>query len=187
VKNLTTLVLAVALTLTATRSFADEASHRKLAEEVLKLIKAEEQNTKMFEQVKAMQQQNLQALSKSANVPVSPETTAMQNEITDMMAKEMSWDKVKEDYIGVYMQTFTEEELTGLIKFYKTDIGQKFIEKTPELSTKLMKIGQEQAMRLLPQIRQITQAYADKIRQQKAAAAQSSAAPAAGATNAEKK
>ena len=47
------------------------------------------------------------------------------------------------DKIKVYADTFTEEELKGLISFYKSPVGQKFIEKTPELMKRSMELSQK--------------------------------------------
>lgn len=41
------------------------------------------------------------------------------------------------DYIRIYRETFTEEELQSLIAFYESPAGQMFIRKTPEIMDKM--------------------------------------------------
>ena len=50
---------------------------------------------------------------------------------------------MKDDYIDLYMDKFTEEELVELGEFYKTDLGKKLMEQTPELVLRGMSIGQK--------------------------------------------
>ncbi|MDD3605464.1 MAG: DUF2059 domain-containing protein, partial [Kiritimatiellae bacterium] len=77
---------------------------------------------------------------------------AMQQKMMDLIAGEMSWDKIKTDYIGIYAETFTADELKGIIDFYKTPVGRKFIEKQPEIMEKSMRVTQKQMMTLMPKI-----------------------------------
>ncbi|MCH7927981.1 MAG: DUF2059 domain-containing protein [Candidatus Dadabacteria bacterium] len=66
-------------------------------------------------------------------------------------------------YISIYAETFTEEELKGAIKFYKSPIGKKFIEKQPELMRKSMQISQKQMTTLMPKIQKLTEEMMDQI------------------------
>jgi hypothetical protein len=72
------------------------------------------------------------------------------------MAREMRWDNIKEDYINLYVDVFSESELRELIRFYKTPLGQKLIEKTPLLMQRSMRIGQQKMMRVMPEIQAIS-------------------------------
>ncbi len=73
----------------------------------------------------------------------------------DLFMKEISWDNLKEDYISIYAETFTEEELKGLVTFYKSPVGRKFIEKQPELMKRTMEISQEKMMELIPKMQEL--------------------------------
>jgi len=56
-------------------------------------------------------------------------------EVTDLTKKMMD-----EDMVQVYDKHFTQEEIQGLIKFYESSIGQKLLEKTPEISKDVMEL-----------------------------------------------
>lgn len=47
-------------------------------------------------------------------------------------------DMILSKYSGIYANYFTEEELTGILDFYKTPVGQKMIETQPKLFADLM-------------------------------------------------
>ncbi len=159
------IILAVLLTFGVEQLYADEASQRKLAEELLLQMKVDQQIMQSFEQMKAMQRQQMESMSQNSGVKMNPSSLAMQDKIMDLMGQEMSWDKLKDAYVGVYVETFTEEDLQGLINFYKSPTGQKLVEKTPELSAKVMEIGQKQALQLLPKIKEITSAATQEMQQ----------------------
>ena len=72
--------------------------------------------------------------------------------MVDTISREFSWDKMKEDYITLYADTFTEEELKGIIAFYKSPAGQAFIQKQPELMKRSMELSQKLMLKFMPAI-----------------------------------
>jgi uncharacterized protein len=52
----------------------------------------------------------------------------------------MSWEGLVEPTIEVYEKTYTEEEIQGLISFYKSPIGIAYINKMPELNKQCSEI-----------------------------------------------
>ena len=55
----------------------------------------------------------------------------------NIVKEEFSGEKMVPDYIRIYRETFTEEELQSLIAFYESPAGQMFIRKTPEIMDKM--------------------------------------------------
>ena len=51
----------------------------------------------------------------------------------DAAKKVMNWDSIKPIFVKIYADNFDEAELAGLIAFYKTPVGQKWIEKQPQI------------------------------------------------------
>lgn len=64
----------------------------------------------------------------------------------------LSMEKMKPLYVSVYAETFSPEELQGLIDFYKSPTGQKFLEKQPQLQAAIMEKSQAMMKDLMPQI-----------------------------------
>ncbi len=66
---------------------------------------------------------------------ISPEQQrirdAAQEKLVNVMREEISWEKFKKIYIAIYKETFTQEEIDGLIAFYKSPAGSAFVEKMP--------------------------------------------------------
>ncbi|WP_028980442.1 DUF2059 domain-containing protein [Sporocytophaga myxococcoides] len=55
-------------------------------------------------------------------------------------AKELSKKLVNVEMIEIYDKHFTEKEVKDLIAFYESPTGQKFIEKTPEITKDMMNV-----------------------------------------------
>ncbi|MEI7962892.1 MAG: DUF2059 domain-containing protein [Verrucomicrobiota bacterium] len=64
----------------------------------------------------------------------------------------MTWEKMKPVYVSLYAETFTPDELQGLIDFYKTPVGQKYIEKQPQLQAAIMQKSQSMMKDIMPLI-----------------------------------
>jgi hypothetical protein len=87
----------------------------------------------------------------------SEEAQKFSQEMMDTIYKVLDWDNLKKDYVKIYADTFTEDELQGIINFYKSPAGKKFVEKTPELMQKAMEISQRQMGELMPKIQTMVQ------------------------------
>ena len=75
---------------------------------------------------------------------------AVQNKMRDAMEKsaqamreEMSWAKMKPLMVRIYADSFTQEELDGLIAFYESPAGKAFTRKMPVVMEKSMQLMQE--------------------------------------------
>jgi hypothetical protein len=50
------------------------------------------------------------------------------------MSEQYSWDIWEPYYIGLYEDLFTEEELVGILEFYRTDAGKALVRSFPEIT-----------------------------------------------------
>ena len=66
--------------------------------------------------------------------------------------KYMSWASLEEDFLQMYTESFTEEELLALRDFYLSPVGQKSVRLMPELSAKGAMIGQTRVQENLPEL-----------------------------------
>ena len=153
-KRKVTATVACLLAL-ATIVQAEDSKRDALAEQLLGAMQMQKTIEKSFEMVKQMIPAQMKQMGVSDEASSDKAQEAMRKTM-DLVMKEMSWDKLKGDYISIYAETFTEEELQGAIEFYKSPIGIKFTEKQPELMRKSMQISQKQMATLMPKIQQLT-------------------------------
>ena len=140
---------------------ADEASDRaRLAADLLDAMNMEAQVSQSFEAAKAAipaQMKQMQSF-----LPAGPngerrglpteQTEKMMDRMLGMIATEMSWAKVKADYVALYADTFTADELEELLAFYRSPAGKAFVAKQPELTRKSVEMSQKSMLRLMPKI-----------------------------------
>ena len=144
------------------RSERSEQSRRKLAEDVLLTMKVDKQVDDAYGRMKTIRNEQMK------NMGASEDVMAAQDKMMDVMAQEMSWNHLRDDYISVYAQTFSEEDLKGLADFYKSPLGQKLVDKTPELTTKLMEISQKKVQQLMPQMKEMSNQMMEEIKKKEA-------------------
>ena len=140
---------------------AEEPSERhRLAENLLNAMDMGTQITASFEAMKAVMPAQFEQMQ--ASVPAdakgpksgigADQQKKMMDKIMDICAEEMKWENVKPDYINLYSETFSAEELKELIAFYQSPVGKAYLAKQPELMQKSMQLSQKTMMRLMPKI-----------------------------------
>ena len=154
----------IALLLIASVASADEAKQRALAEEMLKASQADAVLENMSKQVNAMFAQTV----KQMNVPEERQAEAekYQQRLNKILEEEMSWNKLKGQFINVYVDVFSEEELKELVDFYNSPVGKKLISKMPRLMQKSMGLAQQQMQTIIPKIKALSQEMQAELYQQ---------------------
>jgi uncharacterized protein len=161
--------IAVALGLSGCGVNAQDATRRALAEQLLNAMHMKETMEQSFAMMKKIMPAQIEQMEKTRPVSEQAKTsssttkqrTTMMDKTMDAVAQEMSWDKVKEDYITVYAETFTEEELKGLVAFYKSPAGQALVKKQPEIMRRSMELSQKMMAKVMPQIQAMNKEMMD--------------------------
>jgi uncharacterized protein len=177
IRSLLTITLAAAAVLPLAAR-ADDATRKAKAEEMLQLTQAA---PAMQKQLQALEERVQQLASQQA--PAAGQN-AEQKKITDdylkqvqtTMDEEIGWPKLHSTIVQSYADTFTEEQLDGIIAFYKSPAGKAVLEKTPELVGKTNELVTSRIKEMQPKLAAMTEAYTTKL---KAAGPAPAATPAA--------
>lgn len=159
-------VLAALLVL-PTLAHADDASRRAKVEEMIRVTKMDQTLTQMMDQMA----ERMKAMTdrQTANLKMSAEQRKLfddyQVHIHQLMADSVSWEKLKPLIISSYSETYTDEELDGILAFYHTPAGQALIAKSPQLVSKTMNLVQKQILEIQPKIQQATQDFTQQMKQ----------------------
>jgi len=136
-------------------AWAQESSKTAKVEEMFRLTKSEEMMQRSLEQVRAMQQAQV------ARMDLPTEDKVKQQQIMDainkVVASHLSWDKIKPRFVAIWAEAFTDEELDGILVFYRSPAGKALVEKTPQFMGKTMAIVQEAIQEMEPEILRITE------------------------------
>jgi hypothetical protein len=135
---------------------ADEASRRAKAEEMITILHADRVVTQVMESV--MQQAAIITTQRSGGT-LTPETkTALadfQKKLAAVMEPQIGWKAIEPEYIRLYATTFTDEELDGMLAFYKSAAGKALVEKIPDINQQGGKIMQAKFAAVQPQMKQM--------------------------------
>ena len=148
----------------ASLGYADSQTHRQAAEEVLRLTKVDKMLGPLIDQIQQVQIQQLQQMNLSREAYSAAQRYLQR--INDLVAREMQWQEIKNDYIKLYTDAFTEQELRQLIQFYSTPLGHKVIEKMPVLMEQSMQLGQKKMMKIKPEIQALSEEMFQEIQKQ---------------------
>jgi uncharacterized protein len=150
-------LIVVGLVLSVGVANAQEASKRAMAEELLNLMNMQENIEKSFAMMKQMIPAQMEKMKQTTGQTNMPSNVASQTDkMMDMLAAELSWNKMKDNYIILYAETFTEDEMKGIIAFYKSPAGQAFTKKQPELMKRSVELSQKLMMQIMPKIQAMT-------------------------------
>ena len=160
-----TVVFLMVLSLFFSFANADEVSHRAAAEELLLLTNVDKMLKPMCEQMKTMLEQ--QFVQMGAPEELRPVLNRYIGKMVKVMEEEFGWEKMKNDYIDIYVKTYTEGELRAISEFYKSPAGKKFIEKMPQLMQESMAISQKNMPTLMKKMKKISEEMVNEIKQLK--------------------
>lgn len=73
----------------------------------------------------------------------------------EIMRDVINWEKMKPHMISAYVDVYSESELRELTEFYRSPLGQKFVEKMPELLAASTSMTQELMKEYLPRMQQL--------------------------------
>ena len=140
------MLLGLLLTLVVVQAQTPEKSkHYKAAEELLLTMNMEQAIAESLEQMLALQLRN------------NPNLQPAEATLKQFFNKYMSWEALREDYIRIYMEEFTEKELKDMMSFFKTDTGKKMAAKHTTLMMKGAQLGQNKVQEHMSELQEMLQ------------------------------
>ena len=82
-----------------------------------------------------------------------------QDQIMHLIETQMSWKALEPQYVELYAQTYTEDELDAILVFYKSPAGSSLLAKTPELTARSLQISQSRVAIIVPQLKQMVEDF----------------------------
>ncbi len=153
----------LALVLAAQGVLADAESHRAAARELIEASGAANLGDQMQDQIRAMFEGSV------AQMQVAPERREIVDRyvdrLTNLLTQEVGWDNIENDVIELYVSIYTEEELRGLVEFYRSPLGQKMTSKMPEIMQASMELTQRHLREVMPKIQRLSEEMVQELRQ----------------------
>ena len=131
-------------------AMAGEKSSRESVEKLMELTEV----SKMIDAMYAQVDQMFEGMAEQLGVTEAerPAFDKYMKKLAVLMREEMSWAKIKEPTIDIYLRNFSESEIQSLIEFYGSDIGRRMTEKMPIVMQESMGISQAMFKDAMPKI-----------------------------------
>jgi uncharacterized protein len=124
----------------------------------------------MIESIYAAMEQTMRGSMQQATMGtvVTPEQQhamdAMPAKFMAVVREQFSWETMRPQYVQLYRETFSQEEVDGFVAFYESDTGQAFVNKMPIVMQKSIAISQAKMKTLIPKM---SEAIAQAVREAK--------------------
>jgi uncharacterized protein len=101
--------------------------------QLLEVAQAHKLVDSVMAQMDSLLQQTIAQATKGQAIPekVQKDIDHRRTEVLTMMKDLLDWKKLEPMYVRIYQKTFTQQEIDGMIAFYKTPAGQAVISKMP--------------------------------------------------------
>jgi uncharacterized protein len=100
---------------------------------------------------------------KNPTVKQQQAVTKMKNRIMAIVQRELAWEKLEPMYMRLYKESFTEEEVAGMLSFYQTKAGSAVINKMPVLMQKSIQEMQKAMIKTTPEMNKIEKDFVNEI------------------------
>jgi len=148
------LVLFAVLLCLPLAARADDASHRAKAKEVIEILHMERMVSNLMDN--AMKQtSSVTAQRYGGQMPPDVQTSLadFQKKLAGVMEPQVGWTGVEPEFIRLYTEAFTEEQLDEMLTFYKSPTGKLMLEKQPQINDQASKLLQTRITAMQPQVR----------------------------------
>ena len=128
---------------------ADQESHRLATLKLLEVTNAQKMLDHLTTSIKTVMEQQF------ASLDLTPEGQEVMQEVKEELMTWFSgffvWEQIRDLYIDIYIEVFTEEEINELVAFYQTPLGQKLLAKMPVLMQVSMQRTQAIMQKRMPE------------------------------------
>lgn len=123
----------------------------------------------MMAQMDAFMKQAMEQATQGEQVPARVQQDIEKRRAQMMVAVKdvLDWNKLEPMYVRVYQKSFTQQEIDGLLAFYKTATGQALLNKMPVVMQNTMNEMQQIVQPLLQQARRMQQEVIAEIKAEK--------------------
>jgi hypothetical protein len=175
-KRFIAIIAVVCMSVPCFAQSSDAAKSAKV-EELMSIMHVD----KMMDQMMSMMKgQMLTAMQSAGNAdtmtPAQKKICAdFESNAMDLAIQSVSWKALQPDFVKLYTDNFTDQQIDDILAFYKSPTGQAFIDKQPVLMRQGMQITQGKIAALEPQMN----ALLEQFKKDMAAAGPSQQKPAA--------
>jgi len=160
------LIAITGLCLISMTAFADSKPSDASLNELLTITDSKALIDGMWPQVETMMN-NAAKQAVGSNTLNSEQQKVMQDanaKVAAVFKEEFSYEKMKPMMISIYKESFSQDEVDGMLAFYKSKAGQAVIKKMPVVMQSTMANVQTQMSSIMPKIQKIQQDAVEQVK-----------------------
>ena len=141
---------------------AQELTRQAKIERLLDLIGSQSALNQMFDQIVGTVGNQLKTQFPNATPQQLAQARDLESKLMDLLKSRLTWEKMRPEYVRIYSETYTDEEIDGLLAFFQSPAGQSYIRKLPALTRQIMAFSQAQLTDMMPDILRLTREASEK-------------------------
>jgi uncharacterized protein len=160
------LIWAVAISVAVA---ADNPPSDASIKQLLEVVEMRKLPEAMTSQLDGAMKQAIQQATQGEQVPASIQQDIDKRQAQMIVATKetLDWNKLEPVYVRVYQKSLTQQEVDGLIAFYKTPSGQAVLKKMPVIMQNAVNETQQLMQPLVQQLRTMQQEVRAKVQAEK--------------------
>jgi uncharacterized protein len=141
---------------------ASEASIRQLLEVTQSRQLLDDLSAQLDQMMRTSMQQAL--AGKQFSVEQQKILDDMRTKLVKIFGEHLQWDQLEPMYLDIYKKSFTQNEVDGMLAFYKTEAGKALIAKMPLAMQNTMQATQSKMAALMPQVQQLQRETVERLK-----------------------
>jgi hypothetical protein len=120
----------------------------------------------VFDQVDGLMNDVIQQSLKDQKVTKAQQLAIdnMKTKMVSLLKKEYGWELLEPKFMQIYRDSFTQEEVDGMIVFYQSPSGQAVIKKMPVVMQQAITMSQSMIQALAPKMQKIQQEFTAEMK-----------------------
>ena len=133
-------------------------------EKLLSVMKVEKQLDMMYTQtLPAMQAGMRQSLSQQMGAAEAEKAAqTIGPKVNAVIREELSWTKLRPEFVQVYAETFSQAEIDAMIQFYSSPTGAGLVDKMPQVAQRSAVMMQKRMGPVMQRVMQVVKDEAPK-------------------------
>jgi uncharacterized protein len=160
-----TRILMVLILCCSVASAADNPPSEASIKQLLEVAQAHKLIDTMMAQMDGFMKNVMQQATQGQHITpqVQKDIDKRRAEMMAAMKELVDWNKLEPMYVRVYQKTFTQQEVDGMVSFYKTPTGQALLNKMPVVMQNTMSEMQQMMAPMMQRIQRMQQEVVAEI------------------------
>jgi hypothetical protein len=148
---------------------ADTPPSEASIKQLLEVGRAHQLINTMMEQMDAYMKQIMQQATQGQRITakIQKDIDKRQTEMMRAIKDILDWNKLEPLYVRVYQKSFTQDEVDGLVAFYKSPTGQALLTKMPAVMQNTFNEVQQMMQPMMQRMQQMQQEVVAEIQAEK--------------------